>query len=119
VKTTKEAAEAIAVCRMIRSVTTPCAFDSSTVSTRRRARSHRDRRRGGRPGRALPTSSSAKAKIRRRRGDVDQRAAQQFRVASQPAEVEASADFEHQQAERRIGNRPRLGQRLDADPAEQ
>jgi len=32
VNTTKEAAEAIAVCRTIRSVTTPCAFDSSMVS---------------------------------------------------------------------------------------
>jgi hypothetical protein len=37
---------------------------------------------------------------------------------SQPR-IEPATDFEHQQPERRIGNRPCLGQRLDADPAEQ
>ena len=121
VKATKEAAELSAVCSMMRSLTRPCALPSSMASSTtlgRRGHGHGRRRR--RPARTHADQPEGKGEDQRKgQGDVAQGAAQQFRVAEQPAEIEPAADFHHQQAERGIGQRPCLGQRLEADPAEQ
>jgi hypothetical protein len=84
-----------------------------------RRRGHGHRRRSGRPCRHQANHCPGEEKDGgERQRDLAKRCPQQLAVVAQPAQIEAATDLEHQDSERRVGNRSDLGQGLDTDPAQ-